>query len=58
MDKEVLELLKTISGSTETLLIWYMIIDVIKHITSCIAWIIAFWMLGKGARKFQEYLDD
>ena len=52
MDKEIIELLKTLAGSTETLVIWYMIINFLIQIIHSITWVACFYMFVRGLRSF------
>lgn len=50
MDKEIIELLKTIVGNTETLVIWYMVLQFINNIVSWIGGAACLYWFGRGVR--------
>jgi hypothetical protein len=52
MEQEIITMLKTVIGSTETLVIWYMILAFSKHVISCVAVICCFYYFGRGLRAF------
>lgn len=58
MDKEIIELLKSLAGSTESLVIWYMAIDFAKTIIGWASAIAMFYMFGAGCRGFFKWLDS
>ena len=58
MDKEIIELLKTVAGSTETLVLWYIVLDFAKHVvangTIIVCTLFGAYFIGRGWR----YLSD
>ncbi len=58
MDKEIIELIKTVAGSTENLIIWYLVIDFAKSVVGAVGFIGCFYMFGRGVRAVNEYVDE
>ena len=54
MDKELIELLKQVSGSTETLVIWYLALDFLKDVVTGITFVSCCYFFGRGIRKLIE----
>ncbi len=52
MDKEIIELLKSLAGNAETLVIWYMVIDFAKVVIGWAGAIGLAYMFGLGIRGF------
>jgi hypothetical protein len=50
MDKEIIDLLKSLAGSTETLVIWYMILHFVSNMINWIGGVACMYWLGRGAR--------
>jgi hypothetical protein len=54
MDKEIIELLKSLAGNAEALIVWYMVLDFVKTVIgwgSAIAMMYAFGFGVRGAWK-------
>ena len=49
MDKEIIGLLKTLAGSAETLVIWYMVLDFAKHVISWAGAVACAWAIARSA---------
>ena len=58
MEKEIIELLKTLAGSTETLVIWYMVLSLVKTIVEAAALIACCYWFGRGVRGAAIALKD
>ena len=58
MGKELVELLKHVTGSTETLVVWYLAVDFAKDVVAGITVISGFYMFGRGVRAVKEYVDE
>ena len=58
MDKELIELLKHVTGSTETLVVWYLAVDFAKDVVAGITVVSGFYMFGRGVRAVKEYVDE
>lgn len=57
MDKEIIELLKSLAGSTETLVIWYMAVDFAKTIVGWAGALGMAYMLGRGIRGLRLWVE-
>ncbi len=57
MDKEIIELLKTVAGSTETLVIWYFILNFISGIVNWIGFAFVGYWVGRGAKGLMSVLN-
>ena len=49
MDKEIIELLKSLAGDATTLVIWYMALDLAKHIITWCGLAACAWAIAKSA---------
>jgi hypothetical protein len=58
MDKEIIELLKSLAGNAETLVIWYMAIDFAKTIIGWAGALGLAYMLGRGIRGLGMWIND
>lgn len=58
MEKEILELLKTLAGSTETLIIWYMVMHTFNNVVGWIGGVCCMYWLGRGARGLAISLTE
>lgn len=58
MDKEIIELLKSLAGSAETLVVWYMVFDFAKTIVGWTGAAALAYMLGRGFRGFLKALNS
>ena len=57
MDKEIIELLKTLAGSAETLVIWYMALDFAKTLIGWIGAAGLAYMAGRGFRGLALWIN-
>jgi hypothetical protein len=57
MDKEIIELLKSLAGNAETLVIWYMALDFAKTAIDWCGAIVMAYMFGRGIRGLSAWLD-
>ena len=58
MDKEIIELLKSLAGNAETLVIWYMALDFAKTLIGWAGAMGMAYMLGLGIRGFMRWAQD
>jgi len=58
MDKEIIDLLKSLAGNSETLVIWYMAIDFAKTIIGWAGAIVLAYMLGRGIRGLDMWINE
>ena len=58
MEKELLELLKTVAGSTETLVIWYMVLHFVNNVVSWIGGVCCMYWMGRGIRGLGLIIQD
>jgi hypothetical protein len=58
MDKEIIELLKSLAGNAETLVIWYMAIDFAKTVIGWAGALGLAYMLGRGIRDLGMWIND
>lgn len=58
MEKEIIALIKSLAGDAETLVIWYMVFDFVKHIIGWAGAIGCLYMFGRGVRGFGAWLKD
>jgi hypothetical protein len=58
MDKEIIELLKSLAGNAETLVIWYMAIDFAKTIIGWACAMVLAYVLGRGIRGLGMWIND
>jgi len=57
MDKEVIELLKSVAGSTETVVIWYLVTDLAKHIIGWAGAAAVAYFFGKGFARVVRWVN-
>lgn len=57
-EKEIIELLKQIAGSTETLVIWYMVVHTLNNIIGWIGGVCCLYWFGRGARGLGLAIKD
>ena len=57
MDKEIIELLKSLAGNAEMLVIWYMALDFTKTVIGWCSMIGMAYMFGRGIRGLNAWLD-
>ena len=57
MEKEIIELLKTVVGKTEILIIWYMILHLIQNVLQSATILGCFYYFGRGFKKAVNYLN-
>ncbi|HOW46199.1 MAG TPA: hypothetical protein P5305_01285 [Rubrivivax sp.] len=50
MDKEIIELLKSLAGNAETLVIWYMALEFAGKIVSWVGAVACLYWCGRGVR--------
>ena len=58
MDKEIIELLKSLAGSAETLVIWYMALDFAKTLSGWAGAMGVAYMAGRGLRGLGVWVND
>ena len=58
MDKEIIELLKSLAGNAETLVIWYMALDFAKTVIGWAGAIGMAYMAGRGLRGLGAWIND
>jgi hypothetical protein len=58
MDKEIIELLKSLAGNAETLVIWYMALDLAKTLISWSGAIAMAYMFGRGLSYFFKWFAE
>lgn len=58
MDKELIELLKQVAGSTESLVIWYMVSQFVSNIISWIGGVCCMYWFGRGVGVIGRAMRD
>jgi len=58
MNEQVIELLKMVAGSTETLVIWYMVLHFLSDIVQAVSLVAGLFFFGKGAAIAWHHIQD
>lgn len=58
MDKGIIELLKSLAGNAETLVIWYMALDLAKTVISWSGAIAMAYMFGRGISATWKWISE
>jgi hypothetical protein len=58
MDKEIIELLRSMAGSAETLVIWYMVLQFVNNLVSWIGGAVCLYWFGRGVRFAAKTVND
>ena len=58
MDKEIIELLKSLAGNAEILVIWYMVLQFASVVVSWVGAVCCLFWFGRGISWFSKKLDQ